>query len=97
MAFGDADRDVFIEAAVFGVTVVYGGTTTTGAYDELTEDLLDGHVVAQEGIQKSVLVKTGAFSPSLGGAITVAGTAYTVRDIRQEGPDGRLTRVFLAG
>lgn len=95
MAFGDADRDVFLEAAVFGVAVVYGATTTTGIYDESWEETLDGQVVQGQGTMKGVEVKTGAFTPVLGGSISVGGTNYTVRKIQGLPPDSRMTVLLL--
>lgn len=96
MAFGDADRDVFIESAVFGVTVVSGAVTTHGIPDTWTEEFLDGQVVGQLGTHKAVRVKTGALTPVIGGAIAVDGANYTVRDFRLKEPDGRWTLVKLA-
>ena len=97
MAFGDADRDVFLETAVHGVAVVFGATTTTGIYDEQTVEVLDGQVMGQLAIEKSVRVKTGAFTPTLSSSITVNSVAYTIRDFRELPPDGRFTRIALKG
>lgn len=97
MAWGDADRDVFLETAVFGVAVVFGATSTIGTMDTWTEEFLAGQVVAQEGTMNAVRVKTGAFPPVLGAAITVGGVNYTIRDFRLEEPDGRFTLIKLAG
>lgn len=95
MAFGDADRDVFL--ADFGVTVVYGATTTKGILDVATEETLPGISSVQQGNSKAVLVKAGVITPALGGAITVDGASYSVRKVEDVAPDGGFIRIWLAG
>lgn len=81
----------------FGVSVTYSGTTVVGMVDEQDESTLPGSMVGQVARMRSVLVATGAISPVAGVAITVGGGSYTVYEVREEPPDGRLTRVYLAG
>jgi hypothetical protein len=95
VAFGDADLD-YLLGNDFGVDVVYAGLTVDGQLDEVTEDMLAGHVVPQLGVTRTVLVATGSISPVAGQSITVDGTSYTVYEVRREAIDGRLTRVWLA-
>ena len=95
MAYGDADR-AYLLGEDFGVTVVYSGTTVVGQVDEVTDDMLQGHVIPQLGVTRSVLVATGAINPVAGQTISVDAVTYTVYEVRKEAPDGRLTRVFLA-
>lgn len=96
MAYGDADR-AYLLGQDFGVDVIYGGTTVDGQLDEVTDDMLPGQMVSQLGLIRSVLIATGSVSPVAGQSITVDGSSYTVYEVRTEAPDGRLTRVFLAG
>jgi hypothetical protein len=95
VAYGDSDR-AYLLGEDFGITVVYSGTTVVGQLDEVTEDMLAGHVVPQLGVTRTVLVATGSISPVAGQSITVDGTIYTVYEVRREAIDGRLTRVWLA-
>ena len=95
MAFGDADRHVFTNPVEFGCVVVCGGITGAGVLAEADEMELPGGVTGQLGRARSVKVATGVFTLTLGAAITVDGTAYTIRDVREEPPTGRFTRVWL--
>jgi hypothetical protein len=95
VAFGDADR-AYLLGNDFGVDVVYAGTTVDGQLDEVTEDMLQGHVVPQLGVTRTVLVATGSISPVAGQSIRVDDVSYTVYEVRREAIDGRLTRVWLA-
>jgi hypothetical protein len=96
VAYGDSDR-AYLLGQDFGVDVTYSGTTVDGQLDEVTEEMLPGINVVQLGLTRSALVATGSISPVAGNSITVDGGAYTVYEVRKEAPDGRLTRVFLAG
>lgn len=95
MAYGDSDR-AYLLGADFGVDVTYSGTTVDGHLDEVTEEMLPGVNIVQLGIKRSALIATGSITPVAGNAITVDGGSYTVYAVYREGPDGRLTRVFLA-
>jgi hypothetical protein len=95
LAFGDADR-AYLLGADFGVTVIYAGTTVVGQLDEVTEGMLQGHVVPALGVTRTALIATGSISPVAGQTISVDGTTYTIYEVRREGIDGRLTRVWLA-
>jgi hypothetical protein len=95
VSFGDDDL-AYMLGEDFGVDVVYSGTTVKGIVDEMDEAMLAGHMVSQVGRIRSVLVKTGSIAPVPEGSITVNGTVFKVYDVREEAPDGRLTRVFLA-
>jgi hypothetical protein len=79
----------------FGDTVVVSGVTGKGLLDLDAVVLEDPTTGA--GLERcpSLLVRTGAF-PALarGVAITVAGTAYTVRDLLPM-DDGEITRVLM--
>jgi hypothetical protein len=96
VAFGDEDLP-FMLGNDFGVDVIYSGTTVDGILDEATEDMLQGHVVPQLGVTRTVLIATGSISPVAGQTISVDGTTYTVYEVRREAIDGRLTRVWLQG
>lgn len=95
MAFGDADRDVFL--ADFGVDVTIGSTTITGVrrLEDVPREGLDGVQVLVR--RESVVVKTGAVAnPAIDSAITVDGTAFKVRSVESEPPDGAFTRIVYA-
>ena len=95
MAYGDSDR-AYLLGQDFGVDVTHNATTVKGQLDEVTEDMLGG-VVPTLGLLRSVLVATGSISPVAEDSITVDGGSYKVYAVREEAPDGRLSRVFLAG
>lgn len=71
--------DAFLED--FGSTVVFGALTVKGILDMPTE-VLSGNMVLSTDYQ--LTFKTSAL-PGLGyaSAITVGGTAYTVKSVRQ--------------
>lgn len=93
--FGDADRDLFLGR--WGVEVVCGAyhENPGGILDDESEGVLPGHVIEGVSRLRTVRVKTGAFTPEIGGAIEVDGTAYVIRDVRVLGPDGAFTRIWL--
>jgi len=82
--------DVFL--ADFGVTVVSGSTTGKGILDMPTEIVAGGMVLTTD---YALTFKTATF-PSLGynSAITVDGTAYTVREVRLQ-DDGKFSIAYL--
>ncbi len=100
MSFGDADL-AYMLGEDFGVTVsITAGSVTTstvGIYDEQWQAVLEGQAIAESARQKTVVLATGSLSFAQGDTLTVGGTPYTVVDLLPEGPDGRLTRVLLAG
>ena len=98
MALGDADTAAILsdlKALGEAVDVVKGGTTVQGVFRGSQELLaMDQQLV--ENIP-TVTIKRGAISTlAIGDAITVGGTSYTVRDLN-DGDDGGLTVVVLAG
>lgn len=79
----------------FGEVVVFGAYTTRAIFDHQT-DLQDlGDQLGVLGSTISILVNLSAL-PGLkkASALTVAGTAYKVREIHRQ-DDGLLARVFL--
>jgi hypothetical protein len=78
MGFGDADRDVFVDAAVFGTTVVVGVTTGNGV---LSFRWLEPTEPYGARTQAPVLrVKRGAFTrPALDATVKVGGVNYAYR------------------
>jgi hypothetical protein len=93
----DADLAYMLRTADFGFAVVFGAQTTAGHYDDATAQELEGPVMGVDTRAKSVLVRTASLAPmaAVGDAVTVAGTAYTVRRVTIEGQDGRETRLWL--
>jgi hypothetical protein len=83
--------DVFL--ADFGVTVTKGAVTTTGVLDMPSEVIAGGMVITTD---YSLTVKSSAL-PGLqyGDALTVAGAAYTVREVRAQ-DDGQFSIVYLS-
>lgn len=83
--------DVFL--ADFGVTVTNGAVTTTGVLDMPSEVIAGGMVITTD---YALTVKSSAF-PGLGygDALTVAGAAYTVREVRAQ-DDGQFSTVYLS-
>ena len=96
MAFGDSDLAMML-TDVFAVPVVIGLVTTAGVLDYFDDVVYDeqntpGVVGRERGVrlltsQVAALVK--------GSAITVDGTAYTVRKKMALGVDGKMSVVFL--
>lgn len=80
--------------ATGGIAVVVGASSTWGHYDVSDAGVFDSaEVLAAE---PHVTVPTGVLTGlEIGAAITVDGTAYTVRDHRRI-EDGGLTRIWLA-
>ncbi len=79
------------------VSVAVGATTVNGIRDDqdLVHPGFEGVAVVDR--ERSVLVKTGALaSLANDAAITVDGTAYSVRRFEREPPDGLLTRIWFA-
>lgn len=83
--------DVFL--ADFGVTVTKGAVTTKGVLDMPSEVIAGGMVITTD---YSLTVKSSAL-PGLqyGDALTVAGAAYTVREVRAQ-DDGQFSIVYLS-
>lgn len=83
--------DVFL--ADFGVTVTKGAVTATGVLDMPSEVIAGGMVITTD---YALTVKSSAF-PGLqyGDALTVAGAAYTVREVRAQ-DDGQFSTVYLS-
>lgn len=91
MAFTE-DLDVFFSTEGFGVSVTKGSITGVGILDMPSEVIADGVVLTTD---YKLLVKTSDFSSiTRGDAMTVDGTAYTVREpVLMD--DGKITQVFL--
>lgn len=80
MAFGDTDRDVFLDTTVFGSVVVVGGTTATGVLSFQWMEEQDGAAQLVRTQQPLLTVKRGAFTlPALDATVTVGGIAYKYR------------------
>ena len=98
MAFGDSDL-AYLLGEDFGVTCsVRSGTVTTstvGILDEAWQAVLEGQVIAESAVHRTVLIATGSLSLTQGNTLLVGGDGYTVLDLLKDGPDGRLTRVLL--
>ena len=91
MAFTE-NLDVFFSTGGFGLTVSSGSDTGVGILDMPTEVIADGVVLTTD---YRLLVKSEDFtSLSRGSAMTVDGTAYTVREVMLL-DDGKITQVML--
>lgn len=77
-----------------GVSVTVGSTTGRGLLDVVDEELLKGEYAHLAGRLKIVLVRTGEFTLTRKGDITVDSIAYKVHAFAQI-DDGALTRVTL--
>lgn len=93
--YGDADLPALF--ADMGVAVVAGAVTTVGLLDDLPADAFPDRARI-ETRRRSVLVRA-AVMPALhvGDALTVDGTAYTIREWGPEADllDGRVLRIWL--
>lgn len=97
MSFGDADLAVMLGDA-FSVPVTFGVVSTSGIVGFHDLELLDDDGgAAVIGRQHAVSLLTSVCATlTPGTAITVDGTAYTVREkLAQQ--DGKTTLVFLRG
>lgn len=96
--FGASDIQPLLDT--FGVPVTVGAVTAKGIVDEedadeLADSFPRGIPPRPEGVigkSRIVRVKTGTFTITEGGDITVDGVAYKVHGHYQEG-DGAVTRV----
>lgn len=99
--FGASDLDTMLSG--FGVPVKFtpaGSSaifTGKAIFDIADQELYDADAGNFAAKVETVLVKTGAF-PGLkeNSTLTVDGVRFTVVQVRQEAPDGALTRVFLS-
>ena len=91
MAFAE-NLSVFFDAAGFGLTATWGAFTATVILDAPTEDILGGRVSSDE---YQVILPFASF-PNIarGASITVAGVAYTVREVDRL-DDGAIKRMRL--
>jgi hypothetical protein len=87
MAFGDADRDVFLNVNEFGSTVVVSGTTATGVLFQHASAEDDG--VGRSRTQRHILrVKRGTFTrPAIDGTVTVSGNTYRYAGVASRSPE----------
>ena len=85
------ESDVFLND--FGVAVTFGSYTGKGILDQPTEIIAGGMVLTTD---YQLTVKTSAF-PGMdrGDSITVAGSTYTIREVRAV-DDGLFSNVFLS-
>ena len=92
--FSEADLDAIL--ADDGVTVVVGAESATGIFSSMDVIEDDGLGVGQIAAHHpTVLVKASVLTGAARhGACTVAGTPYTIRDIRTESHD-QLKRFYL--
>lgn len=95
MVYGASDLPVLF--AESGVPVTVGATTDSrgGLLDSVDEEMLRGEMAHLAGRVSSVLVRSGQFNLTRGGAITVEGVAYKIHAFAQI-DDGALTRITLA-
>lgn len=78
--------------ADFGVTATYAAASAKVLHDRDTQAMFDGMALTEE---ESITLPTATFSAlASGDAITVDGTAYTVREVRMF-DDGKLKRATL--
>lgn len=84
--------DVFIATAEFAVTVTNGVTATTGILDMPSEIIAGNMVISTD---YALTIKSSVY-PTLkyGDSLTVAGAAYTVREVRLQ-DDGAFSVVYL--
>lgn len=96
MSFGDDDLAMMLGDA-FSVPVVFGVTTTSGIVGFHDLALFDENGAQVIGRERAVSLLTSVCTTLVpGSAITVGGTAYTVREkLAQQ--DGAKTLVFLRG
>lgn len=77
----DADRAAYL--ADFGVTAIYGGSSFTVIYDRPYVDTGDMAGYAPEAMARTADVTSAGVE--VGEAITIDGTAFTVRRIEPDG------------
>lgn len=97
MAFGDADLDVFMTD--FAVSVVVGSVLIKGIKDTQSDVVLGSGGAGVIGSLPAIRVKASdvaARNIAIGTALTVDGTAYTVREPVSLGPDGAFVRLWLS-
>lgn len=84
--------DVFLSTAEFAVAVTNGVTATTGILDMPSEVIAGNMVITTD---YALTIKASVY-PNLkyGDALTVAGVAYTVREVRLI-DDGAFATVYL--
>lgn len=84
--------DVFLQTAEFAVAVTNGVTATTGILDMPSEVIAGNMVITTD---YALTIKASVY-PALkyGDALTVAGAAYTVREVRLQ-DDGAFAVVYL--
>lgn len=84
--------DVFIATAEFAVAVTNGVTATTGILDMPSEIIAGNMVISTD---YALTIKSSVY-PTLkyGDSLTVAGAAYTVREVRLQ-DDGAFSVVYL--
>ena len=78
--------------ADFGVSAIFGNDTANVLFDAPDTIIADGDVISGD---YSITYPTGTFPLlSYSSTITVAGTTYTVRNVRKI-EDGSLTKAYL--
>lgn len=84
--------DVFLQTAEFAVAVTNGVTATTGILDMPSEVIAGNMVITTD---YALTIKASVY-PNLkyGDSLTVAGAAYTVREVRLQ-DDGAFATVYL--
>lgn len=91
MAFTE-DLSVFFDAAGFGLAATWGAYSATVLLDAPTEDVLGGRVSSDE--YQATLPYASLPGIARGAAITIAGVAYTVREVDRL-DDGAIKRLRL--
>jgi hypothetical protein len=84
--------DVFLQTTEFAVAVTNGTTATTGILDMPSEIIAGNMIISTD---YALTIKASVY-PSLGygSSLTVAGVAYTVREVRLQ-DDGAFKVVYL--
>jgi hypothetical protein len=92
MAFAE-DLDVFL--ADFGVPCIAGAAQFMALLDQ-PDEVLDLQRVSVQSRQFELTYRTDAATLTRGQALTVDGTAYTVREAARQVGDGKFSRCILS-
>lgn len=87
------DLDAFL--ADFGLPCVAGATVFTGLLDQ-PDEILELARAAVHSREFDLTYRTSAVTLARGAALTVAGVAYTVREVPRQRDDGAFSRVRLS-
>jgi hypothetical protein len=86
--FGDADRAVFLDSAVFGVPVTSGVTTATGVLSIAWMEEQDGSGLPYKTQRPTLTVERGVFArPALDATVWINGVEYVYRGLVDKSED----------